>query len=254
VIVATGPFQRPRTPEWAGDVGVPHIHSVDYRKPGDVTGPRVLVVGGGNSGAQIAEELTKQGRMVTWAVSDAPRYVPALVLGRSIFWWLDVTGVLSAHRDSRRGRLLRRRGDPIFGGELPRLITNGHVRQVPTAVGAQGDLVFLADGSNVAVDAVVWCTGFVSDYQWLDIPDAIGPEGSPSHRGGISTADSRIGFVGLGWQHSRNSALVGGVGVDASHVVARLATPRRAGEWTPATKENEPGTELTQELPWPSPS
>jgi putative flavoprotein involved in K+ transport len=222
VIVATGPFQVPRVPEWAGDLDVPHLHSLDYRNPDQVTGPRVIVVGGGNSGAQIAEELTHHGRMVTWAVSAAPRYVPAMVLGRSIFWWLDVTGVLSAPRDSRRGRLLRRRGDPIFGGDLRGMIKRGHVRQVPTAVGAQGDTVNLADGSSLAVDAVIWCTGFVNDYSWLDIPDATGPEGLPAHRQGISTADARIGFVGLGWQHSRNSALVGGVAVDASHVVERL--------------------------------
>ena len=223
LIVATGPFQLPRTPEWAGDLAIPHLHSADYRKPSDVPGVRVLVVGGGNSGAQIAEELTTEGRTVTWAVSAGPRYVPALVLGRSIFWWLDITGVLSAHRDSRRGRLLRRRGDPIFGGELGRMIKTARVRQTTTAVAAEGHEVFFADGSNLDVDAVVWCTGFENDYSWLDIPGAIGPDGLPQHRDGISTADARVGFLGLGWQRSRNSALVGGAGPDASHIVERLA-------------------------------
>jgi len=223
LIVATGPFQLPRTPEWAGDLAIPHLHSANYRKPSDVPGVRVLVVGGGNSGAQIAEELTTDGRTVTWAVSAGPRYVPALVLGRSIFWWLEITGVLSAHRDSRRGRLLRRRGDPIFGGELRRMIKKARVRQTTTAVAAEGHEVFFADGSNLDVDAVVWCTGFDNDYSWLDIPGAIGPDGLPQHRDGISTADARVGFLGLGWQRSRNSALVGGAGPDASHIVERLA-------------------------------
>jgi putative flavoprotein involved in K+ transport len=223
-IVATGPFQRPRTPAWAGDLTIPHLHSAHYRNPGDAAGARVLVVGGGNSGAQIAEELAHHGHMVSWAVSSKPRYVPANVLGRSIFWWLDTTGVLNAHRDSWRGRLLRRRGDPIFGGELRRMIASGSVHERTTVVGAEGDTVFFADGSNLAVDAVVWCTGFVNDYTWLDIPNAADRGGGAAHRAGISTAHPRVGFVGLGWQHSRNSALVGGVSADAERIVERLVT------------------------------
>jgi putative flavoprotein involved in K+ transport len=230
VVVATGPFQRPRTPEWAGELTVPQLHSAEYRNPGDVQGARVLVVGGGNSGAQIAEELARRGRAVTWAVSAAPRYVPSLVLGRSVFWWLDVTGVLTARGDSLRGRFLRRRGDPIFGGELREMIAEGRVGQAPVAVGAQGshgERVVFADGSTDTFEGVVWCTGFVNDYAWLDIPWAIGPHGVPAHRAGISTADARVGFVGLGWQYSRNSGLVGGVGADASRIVARLSDQAR---------------------------
>jgi len=233
VVVATGPFQRPRTPGWAGELTVPQFHSAEYRNPGDVQGARVLVVGGGNSGAQIAEELARDGRAVTWAVSAPPRYVPSLVLGRSVFWWLDVTGVLSAHRDSVRGRLLRRRGDPIFGGELRELISQGRVRQATTAVGAEGshgDRVVFEDGSIVTFEAVVWCTGFVNDYAWLDIDSPIGPDGVPAHRDGISTADPRVGFVGLGWQFSRNSGLLGGVGSDAPRIVARLSHRARLEE------------------------
>lgn len=226
VVVATGPFQLPRVPEWAGDLGTPQLHSAHYRNPGDVPGARVLVVGGGNSGAQIAEELTRDGRAVTWAVSAASRYVPSLVLGRSVFWWLDVTGVLDAHRDSLRGRLLRRRGDPIFGGQLREMIAKGRVRRAPKAVGtggSPGDRVVFTDGSTDTFEAVVWCTGFKNDYAWLDIASAVGPDGVPAHRNGISTADPRLGFVGLGWQSSRNSGLVGGVGADASRIVTRLS-------------------------------
>lgn len=160
VVVATGPFQLPRVPEWAGDLGTPQLHSAHYRNPGDVPGARVLVVGGGNSGAQIAEELTRDGRAVTWAVSAASRYVPSLVLGRSVFWWLDVTGVLNAQSDSLRGRLLRRRGDPIFGGQLREMIAKGRVRRAPKAVGtggSPGDRVVFTDGSTDTFEAVVWC-------------------------------------------------------------------------------------------------
>ena len=226
VVVATGPFQIPKTPAWASDVAVPQVHSARYRGPTIVAGARVLVVGGGNSGAQIAEELAADGRRVTWAVSGTPRFVPALVLHRSVFWWLDTLGILSAHRESLRGRLLRRRGDPVFGGGMREMIDDGRVQQAHAAIGADGGTVSFEDGLTIEVDAVVWCTGFASDYGWLDVAGVLGTDGLPVHRDGISTADRRIGFVGLGWQRSRNSGLLGGVGADAAFVVEHLAGGR----------------------------
>jgi putative flavoprotein involved in K+ transport len=223
VMVATGPFHKPRRPEWASRVPVrDQLHSSAYRNPSDVPGPRVLVVGGGNSGAQIAEELVEAGRDVTWSQSAPPRFVPQTILGRNLFWWLDRAGMLTAPGSSRRGRLLQRRGDPIIGTALPRLIRKGRVKLKPTATAPAVDGVRFEDGSAGRFDGIVWSTGFAPDFDLLHLPGALDEDGRPLHDSGVSRIDPRLMFLGLGWLTSRSSGLVGGVGADARRLVAGL--------------------------------
>lgn len=234
VIIATGPFHTPRSPAWASELrDVRQVHSSEYRSAGQVVGDRVAVVGGGNSGAQIAEELSDAGFRVTWAVSERPRHVPQRLLGRSAFWWLDHAGFLEAPAGSVRARILRRRGDPIFGTRVARLVDAGRIRQAPTAVSpTDGGLVF-ADGSREAVDTVIWCTGFAPDFALLRIHDVVGATGAPVHDRGVSTVVSGLGFAGLAWQRSRNSALLGGAGTDARQVIdALLAQQASTSGWS----------------------
>jgi putative flavoprotein involved in K+ transport len=235
VIIATGPFHTPQRPGWADEVPVAdQLHSFEYRRPRDVPGPRVLVVGGGNSGAQIAEELVLAGRDVTWSQSTAPRFVPQTVLGRNLFWWLDRLGMLTAPATSRRGRLLQRRGDPVIGTALRGLVREERLRLRPAATAPAADGVRFADGSRGSFDAIVWSTGFACDFSILDIPDALDAQGRPLHHGGVSQVDPRLMFLGLGWLTSRSSGLVGGVGADAERLITSLAgdresSPQRAG-------------------------
>ena len=235
VIVATGPFQTPQRPGWADEVPVPdQLHSFEYRRPSDVPGSRVLVVGGGNSGAQIAEELVLAGRDVTWSQSTPPRFVPQAVLGRNVFWWLDRLGMLTAPATSRRGRLLLRRGDPVIGTALRGLLREERLRAKPAATAPTRDGVRFADGSRGSFDAIVWSTGFACDFSFLDIPDTLDAQGRPLHDEGVSRVDPRLMFLGLGWLTSRSSGLVGGVGADAARLVDSLArnrasSPLRAG-------------------------
>jgi putative flavoprotein involved in K+ transport len=227
VVAATGPFQTPWTPPWAAELdGVVQLHSADYRRPSQVKGRRVLVVGGGNSGAQIAEELSVSGLDVTWSVSKEPRFMPQRVLGRDVFWWLHKFGVLDASTTSRRARLLRRRGDPVFGTRPRTLIETGQLRTKPAAANALRNRVHFDDATSITVDTVVWCTGFRASYPWLKLPDALDDLGAPLHDEGVSPTVPGLGYVGLGWQRSRNSALLGGVGADAARVLDRvLARP-----------------------------
>src|SRR5690554_6571641 len=97
------------------------MHSADYRNPEQINGKKVLVVGGGNSGAQIAEELAKD-HDVTMAVMGSMRFMPAKIVGRSLFWWLDTLGLLNAPTGSFGAKLLQKRGDPVIGGGLKKLI------------------------------------------------------------------------------------------------------------------------------------
>lgn len=104
VVIATGPFQTPRTPPFASqlDPRVVQVQSTDYRNPSLIPAGRVVVVGGGNTGYQIAEELSATHE-VHLSVGTRQKPLPQRLLGRDIFAWLDAVGALSKTADSRWG-------------------------------------------------------------------------------------------------------------------------------------------------------
>lgn len=116
VVVATGAFQAPVLPEVARgfDPSVTQLHGARYRNPHRITPGRVLVVGAGNSGLQIARELADTHE-VHLAVGSSPARVPQRMLGKDLFWWLTGTGAMRAPADSRLGRRLKARGDLVIG-------------------------------------------------------------------------------------------------------------------------------------------
>ncbi len=222
MIVATGPFQTPRLPPWAEPAGgVLQLHSSAYKNPSQVNGRTVLVVGGGNSGAQIAEELAAH-HDVDIAVSTPLRFMPARILGKSIFWWLHALGVLNAPAKSVKAKILRRRGDPVIGTSLKPFLKCGAVRVRPEATAMNDGAITFADETTGRYDAIIYSTGYSADYGWMQIPQSLGRDNLPVHRGGRSTAVSGLYFLGLGWLRSRNSALLGGVGNDAVAVVDHI--------------------------------
>ena len=214
VVVATGPFQTPRVPGLAGGLApeVFQTHSTGYRRAADLPEGTVLVVGGGNTGFQIARELAATHR-VHLAVGSRQTPLPQRVAGRDLFWWLRKTLVLSITAESRLGRKLRTRD--VLIGLSPRAIRRHGVQVRPRAVRAAGRAVGFADGSELEVDAVIWATGFRLDHSWLgQLPLA--------HRRGV-TETQGLYFLGLPWQHTRGSALLGWVEDDAEHLAEHIA-------------------------------
>ncbi len=228
VVVATGPYTAPFVPEAASGVhsSVVQIHSSDYRSPEDLPGRDVLVVGAGNSAAQLAVEVAGAGRRVTVAAPDGMWFLPSRVLGLSVYWWFWLTGILNSPSSSRISRLVRARGDGIIGRELQGLVAAGTVRMVgERVVAARGRTVVLADGTEVATDAVLWCTGYRPDHGWLAIPGALEDEGRPVHDAGRSPVPG-LHWVGLPWQTRLNSGIVDGVDRDAREAVRRIAADK----------------------------
>jgi putative flavoprotein involved in K+ transport len=170
-------------------------------------------VGAGNSGAQIAEELLKT-HTVYLAVGKPQPQLPQYVLGRSLFWWFERLGFNRVSRDSWLGRRMRQR-DPLIGTFLSDLERKG-VTLVKKVSGVEGRALRLEDGSALEPDAVVWATGFKPDYGWLEV-DVFDEQGKPRHQRGISQAIG-LYFLGLSWQHTRGSALLGWVGQDAAYL------------------------------------
>jgi putative flavoprotein involved in K+ transport len=220
VVVATGPFQTPRTPAFAAALG-PHVdqrHSSAYRNPTQLPDGPVLVVGGGNTGYQIAEELAAT-REVHLAVGSRQTPLPQRAFGRDIFDHLTFAGVMRVTADSPLGRRLRHRETLI--GSTPRALRRRGVKLHPRAVSADGAAVRFADGQSVRPGSVIWATGFGRDYRWIDVP-VLDEHGLPIHRRGV-TASPGLYFLGLPWQHTRGSALLGWVNDDAAHIAAQIA-------------------------------
>jgi putative flavoprotein involved in K+ transport len=220
VVVATGPFQTPRVPAAASELDpcVHQLHSADYRNPGQLRGVRVLVVGAANSGLQIAEELAPTCT-VSIAVGSTPPSLPQRIASRDLFFWLVRSGFFKVPATSRLARRLRARGDLVIGTSMTRLRRAG-VGFRPRLTGFTGDVAQFADGTKMPVDAVVWATGFASDYAWLDVPDVV-VDGQVRHQDGVAQVPG-LYFIGLPWQTTRGSALLGFVGADAAALSARI--------------------------------
>lgn len=216
VVVATGAFHVPSLPRIDGTFSVPTVHTAQYRRPSDLPQGRVLVVGGANSGLQIAEDLASS-REVVLASRTNPPAVPQRPLGRDLFWWLTRLGLMDKGPDSRLAKRMRARGDLVVGTSRKQLRDVG-VDFRPRLVHASGRTATFADGSAVDVDAAVWATGFRPDYSWIDAPSIIDESGMPRHDGGRSLAVPGLWFLGLPWQRTRGSALLGFVQRDAAHL------------------------------------
>jgi putative flavoprotein involved in K+ transport len=220
VVVATGPFQEPRIPAFAADLDptVFQTHSVGYRKPDDLPDGPVVVVGGGNTGFQIAQELAAT-RETHLAVGSRQMPLPQRIAGRDLFWWLDKLGILDKNVDTKLGRRLSTRETLI--GSSPRTAKRAGVMMHARAVGASGRTVVFEDGSTLDVAAVIWATGYRFDHSWIDLPIA-GEDGRLVHRRGVTDVPG-LYFLGLPWQHTRGSALVGWVKDDARFIAERIA-------------------------------
>ena len=185
VVVATGPFQTPYVPKLAEKLAhdVFQTHAVGYRRPDDVPKGTVLVVGGGNTGFQIAKELSTTHNVVL-AVGSRQKPLPQRVLGRDLFWWLTKARIIDRTVESRLGRKLSTRDTLI--GSSPRELRKRYGVEVRTrVVDAEGRTARFADGSELEVDAVIWATGYRADYSWIKLP-IFDEEGRLRHRRGVT--------------------------------------------------------------------
>ncbi len=226
VVVATGPHHRAHVPDVAKQLApeIVQLHSSEYRSPFDLPDGPVLVVGAGNSGAQIALELARFRKV--WLSGRATGHLPRRVLGRDLFAWIWPL-MQRATLDTRRGRALRERaargGDALIG-IVERTIRDAGITRVGRVTGERGGLP-VCDGEPLQPRVIVWCTGFAPDYSWIDLP-AFDARGLPRHRRGVSTDLAGLFFVGLRFQYRMTSSLLGGVGADATYIAERVASRR----------------------------
>jgi putative flavoprotein involved in K+ transport len=233
VVVATGPFQVPIVPAIAErlDADVMQLHSGAYRTPEAIPEGPVLVVGGGNTGFQIAEELSASHE-AHLSIGSRQTPLPQRILGRDLFWYLEGTGLIYKTRVSRIGR--RMAGRDTLIGSTPRALRRRHGVQLHgRAVDATGSTVSFSDDTRLDVRSVIWATGFGVDHSWIDVP-VFDENGRVVHERGV-TESPGLYFLGLTWQHTRGSALLGWVRDDAEYIAHAINAlrPTAPGE-TPA--------------------
>jgi putative flavoprotein involved in K+ transport len=223
VIVATGALQSPRVPAFAAKLQacVNQWHSSHYRNAKMIPDGDILIVGGGNSGAQIGEELAQAGRNVSVSIEKLPRHLPQRFLGKDIFWWLTKSGLIS----TKPAKLVGSTSStpiPTIGVDLKRLNQTRRLNIVPRVTDAEGQHVLLADGSKRAPANIIWATGFLNDFSWIDIQGATEDQ-KPIHTRGVSPVKD-LYFIGLPFLHSKGSAFLGFVDYDAHYVAIMAAS------------------------------
>ena len=237
VVVAMASYQSPRVPAFAQelDPAIAQLHSRDYRNPSQMRGGRVLVVGSGNSGAEIALDVTR-GHQV-WLSGRDVGHIPfrigsfwgRLFLARFVFRFVFhrlLTVATPVGRRVRPGFITR--GAPLIRIR-PEYLAQAGVRRVPRVAGARGGMPVLEDGSVLEVENVIWCTGFHPGFQWIRLP-ILDAAGEPVHERGVAAGEPGLYFVGLHFVYSASSTMVHGVGRDARRIAGVLVQRDRAAK------------------------
>jgi putative flavoprotein involved in K+ transport len=241
VIVATGSHRRPHVPDFARELDprIVQLHSSEYMSPAQLRDGAVLVVGLGNSGAEIAFELVRT--RPTWVAGKEHGELPVRHGSVPARFCLPVIRFLG-HRVLTKGTPIgRKAGAKVAAGGPPLIrtktqhLTEAGVERGGRVVGVRDGLPLLEDGRVVDVPNVVWCTGFREDFSWIECP-IFDEEGKPRHDRGVVAAAPGLYFVGLIFQYSVTSDVLPGVGRDAERIAKRIAEHARSDErQAPAT-------------------
>ena len=232
VVVAMADFQRPRVPDFAPELdrGIAQMHSSAYCGPAQLRPGGVLLVGLGNSGAEIAREVVRAGHETYVSGKEAgelpfridglaARLFLAKLLFRVVFFRV-------LRRDTRLGRLALKKmsgghATPLIRVKTRDLAADGVVR-VPRTTGVREGKPLLEDGRTLGVTNVIWCTGFEPGFSWIDVP-VFDERGMPVQTRGITHAEPGLSFVGLHFLYAMSSSMIHGVGRDAEYVAQRIA-------------------------------
>ncbi len=228
VVVAMSSWQKPRIPLFARelDPSIVQLHSSEYKNVSQLRNGGVLIVGAGNSGAEIALEAARghpvwlsgrdTGHVPIRIDSAAARFIVIPILFRFIF-----------HRVLTRNTPIGRKtpqkalshGMPLVRTK-PKDLSAAGIQRVPRVVGARGGRPLLEDGRVFDVANVIWCTGFHPGFSWIDLP--VFGEQEPLHERGVVISEPGLYFVGLNFLFAASSSMIHGIGRDAQYVAQTI--------------------------------
>jgi putative flavoprotein involved in K+ transport len=229
VVVAMANYQVPWTPPFARELS-PHIvqiHSHHYKNPSQLKPGKTLVVGAGNSGADIAMEVVKTHP--TWMSGKESGHIPFQIdtlFARSVLFRLVR---FIGHHVLSLGTPIGRKAWPKLLTETtplvrvkPNDLIRAGVQRVDRVVGVRDGRPLLTLGSTLDVANVIWCTGYEPGFSWIDLP-AFDEKGNPMHERGVVHRVPGMYFVGLHFLYAMSSATLIGIGRDAEYVAKAIA-------------------------------
>ncbi len=253
IVVAMANYQVPRIPAFAQDLdaNIVQVHSHHYRNPSQLRPGNTLVVGAGNSAADIAMEVAKTHP--TWMSGKESGHIPfqiesffgRFILFRAVrFIGHHVLSLATPIGRNARPKLLNKT-TPLVRVK-PKDLINAGIERVARVVGVRNGIPLLADGRTLDVANVLWCTGYDPGFSWIDLP-VFGEDGKPMQERGVVHRVPGMYFVGLHFLYAMSSATLVGVGRDADYVAkaieVRTLKRARQGEYARpslASRERRP--------------
>jgi putative flavoprotein involved in K+ transport len=237
VVVAMSTFQRPQIPAFATDINpsIVQLHSSEYLNLAQLRPGPVLLIGAGNSGAEIALETVRAGHetwlsgrdvgRIPFRFGSTARTILTRVMLRVIFHRLLTV-------DTPLGRKVRpkmlRHAAPLIRA-TPDVLASAGVQRVARTAGARGGRPLLEDGRVLEAANIIWCTGYHPGFSWMELP-VFDEDGLPRHSRGVVQGEPGLYFVGLNFLYAMSSTMIHGVGRDADRIAERIAQRNRSVE------------------------
>jgi len=219
VIVATGPFHIPYTPPCHTKISdtILQMHSNYYKGVHQLQKGDALVVGGGDSGYQILDEISKDSsRTVYFSGVTKVNSIPQQFLGKTLWWWFTLIGFLSTNKYSWIGKKISSFPQPIIGTNVKEILSRKNVISSGRTKDALQNEIIFENTKISTIKNIVWATGYRPNFKWIEGLELDG-NGYPKNHRGVSNIEG-LYFIGLPWMYTRGSATLGGVSKDATYL------------------------------------
>ncbi|MFD0963874.1 flavin-containing monooxygenase [Pseudofulvibacter geojedonensis] len=219
VIIATGPFHTPFTPACHKNIDsdIIQIHSEHYKNPNQLQEGDTLVVGAGDSGVQILDEISKTNRKVYFSGNTNIGTLPQEFLGKTLWWWFSKIGFLTANKYSWLGKKLSNNSQPVIGTDVKTLFNKENVTCVGRTLDAEKKVLVFEKDRLTNIKNIIWATGFKPNFNWIE-DIKLDNKQYPKNYRGVSEDLEGLFFIGLPWLYTRGSATLGGVKKDAEYL------------------------------------
>jgi putative flavoprotein involved in K+ transport len=222
VVIATGPFHIPYTPAFHEkiDKSIRQWHSNYYNNPKQLKDGSCLVVGAGDSGFQILDEISQTGRKTYFSGDTDVKSLPQEIFGKTLWWWFTKTGYLSIHKHHWLGKYISKTKQPVIGLDTNAILNRKNVFPVKKTIDAELKTIYTKDKVLKDVKNIIWATGYRPNFNWIKGIE-LDKDGYPMHERGVSHTKG-LYFIGLPWLYTRGSATLGGVKKDAEYLSKQI--------------------------------
>ncbi|TQI72062.1 putative flavoprotein involved in K+ transport [Gramella sp. Hel_I_59] len=223
VIIATGPFHIPYTPAFSKKISseVFQIHSNYYKNPEQLQPGPAMVVGAGDSGFQILDEISENDRKTYFSGTTDVKVLPQEIMGKTLWWWFTKSGFLSFSRDTWLGKKISNSRQPVIGTDVKGILARENVSAVGKTKDAENERILTEKEELRDIKNIVWATGYRPNFEWIEGLE-LAKNGYPEHYRGVSNMEG-LYFIGLPWLHTRGSATLGGIKKDAAYLAGKIA-------------------------------